>query len=511
MTQPARRDVRRLLLTLRRSFAMKLALLVVVFVAVPVIVYNELRDADQQQQQLLVKSVRDRGRLVAESLRPLLDRDQAAAVLKLSRAIEPLATPDLNVKVLFRPETSTGESGFYYVATAPPVPMAYLESERVDLMASGIFDLVRDSCASFASPAVRYTNPSGKEEVLTSVNPILTKAGCWVVITSSTADDILGSSLGQSYWKTPEVRVAAAIYLLMALFVISLFADGWRSLRHFTQVARRIRTRGKIEGSFADKVVVPELAPVAREFDGLVAALDGSARMIRYAAEDNAHAFKTPIAVIAQSIESLRRSVGADDARGQRSLALVEQALERLDGLVGTARHMDEAAAELIDPPREPVDLTSLVGRLAEDYADSVAQSSAGCRVVVEALPHAKVLGSEDLIETVLENLLDNAVSFSPRGGRIRVGLRLDRSFAVVSVEDDGPGVDPGHLERIFDRYFSYRQNVEDKTNGEPDGGTHFGIGLWVVRRNVEALGGTVTAENRTPHGLAVRVRLPLA
>ncbi len=510
MTTTTRRDGRRLLLTLLRSFAMKLALLVIVFVAVPVIVYNELRDADQQQQQLLVKSVRDRGRLVAESLRPLLERDQANAVLKLSQAVEALATPDLNVKVLFRPEGAAGPSTFYYVAAAPPLPTAYLESERVDLMASGIFNLVRDSCASFLSPAVRYTNPSGREEVLTSVNPILTTAGCWVVITSSTADDILGSSLGQPYWKTPEVRVAAAIYLLMALFVISLFADGWRSLRHFTRVARHIRTRGRIEGSFANKAVVPELAPVAREFDGLVAALDGSARMIRYAAEDNAHAFKTPIAVIAQSIESLRRSVRADDVRGQRSLALVEQALERLDGLVSAARHMDEAAAELIDPPREPVDLTGLVGRLAEDYADSVAETSAGCRLVIGKLEPATVLGSEDLLETILENVLDNAVSFSRRGGRIRVALARDRSFAVVSVEDDGPGVDPGHLERIFDRYFSYRQSAEGASNGESNG-AHFGIGLWVVRRNTEALGGTVSAENREPHGLVVRVRLPLA
>ncbi len=142
---------------------------------------------------------------------------------------------------------------------------------------------------------------------------------------------------------------------------------------------------------------------------------------------------------------------------------------------------------------------------------NSVAQSSAGCRVVVSPIPKATVLGSEDLLETVIENLLDNAVSFSPRGGRIRVGLTADRSFATVSVEDDGPGVDPGHLERIFDRYFSYRQNGENKANGDANGSAHFGIGLWVVRRNVEALGGTVTAKNREPHGLTVHVRLPLA
>jgi len=270
-------------------------------------------------------------------------------------------------------------------------------------------------------------------------------------------------------------------------------------------VARGIRTRGKVEGSFVEVGVMPELTPVAREFDGLVAALEGSAKNIRFAAEENAHAFKTPLGVIAQSLESLKRSVAPDNARGMRAVTLIEQALSRLDGLVSAARHMDEVSAELLDPPREPVELSKLVAHIAEDYADTIADS--GRRLAIGPLDRATVKGGEDLIETVLENLLDNAESFSPRGGEIKLALKIENRSAVLTVEDEGPGVDPANIERIFDRYFSMRA----PTNGVGNGETHFGIGMWVVRRNVEALGGTVVAENRAPHGLKVKVKLPLA
>jgi len=491
-----------------RSLAMKLVLLVVVFIAVPSIVYNELRNADERQQAFLLKSVEDRGRLVAESLRPLLQQYEANAVPRLGAALARMGTPELKTKVLFRPDGAQGPNNFYYVASAPPVPTEYLETERADLLRTGVFDLVRDSCETFASPSVRYTNPEGQEEVLTSLIPILTKSGCWVVITSSTAQDILGTSLGQPYWKTPQVRVASVIYLVMALFVIWLFGDVWRSLLRFANVARAIRTRGKVEGSFADAGVVPELAPVAREFDGLVAALAGSARMIRYAAEENAHAFKTPLGVIAQSIESLKRSISPENARGLRSVSLIEQALARLDGLVSAARHMDEVSAELLNPPRETIDLAALLIHIGKDYTDTIAVS--GRRLAVGPLDKATVKGGEDLIETVVENLLENAESFSPEGGEIKLRLAVEDRIAVLTVEDEGPGVDPADLERIFDRYFSVRpsKNNHGTMNGEA---THFGIGLWVVRRNVEALGGTVAAENRAPRGLKVRVSLPLA
>ena len=81
----------------------------------------------------------------------------------------------------------------------------------------------------------RYVNPAGREEVLTSLTPVNTDRGCWVVITSHSTAAYLGSSLGRSYWETPEVQTAAAIYVLMAVLVVSLFADAWTGLRRFAR------------------------------------------------------------------------------------------------------------------------------------------------------------------------------------------------------------------------------------------------------------------------------------
>jgi two-component system, OmpR family, sensor histidine kinase ChvG len=107
----------------------------------------------------------------------------------------------------------------------------------------------------------------------------------------------------------------------------------------------------------------------------------------------------------------------------------------------------------------------------------------------------------------VIENLFENALSFSPEGASVGVRLEVRDGMAELLIGDSGPGVSAEHLERMFDRYFSYRPASE----GPSEGQVHFGIGLWVARRNVEALGGTIMAENRAPHGLLMRVKLPLA
>jgi two-component system sensor histidine kinase ChvG len=124
-----------------------------------------------------------------------------------------------------------------------------------------------------------------------------------------------------------------------------------------------------------------------------------------------------------------------------------------------------------------------------------------------DLVPRLFVLGTEEIIEGIAENLIDNAVSFAPRGSEILVNLTSDDSFAHLTVSDQGPGVPVGQLERIFDRYYTERRT---EAPNEP-AGSHFGIGLSIARRNVEAMGGTIEAENRMPHGLAVRIRLPLA
>src|SRR5262249_56304434 len=91
-------------------------------------------------------------------------------------------------------------------------------------------------------------------------------------------------------------------------------------------------------------------------------------------AEEKGHAFKTPIAVTRQSIEPLRRVLPSDNQRAQRAIGVVEHSLDRLDGLVSSARSLDEATADLIANPRVPVDLGGVVGRLIHIQSTILAQ-----------------------------------------------------------------------------------------------------------------------------------------
>src|SRR5208282_529758 len=97
---------------------------------------------------------------------------------------------------------------FYYVASAPAVSAQYLEQERQDLINAGVLDRLKDSCAEVRALAVRYTNPAGGQELLTSITPIQAKTGCWAVITSNRTAEFLVSSLGKPYWQTDAVKFA---------------------------------------------------------------------------------------------------------------------------------------------------------------------------------------------------------------------------------------------------------------------------------------------------------------
>ncbi|WP_316976049.1 sensor histidine kinase [Shumkonia mesophila] len=485
----------------RRTFAARIGVLLVIFLAVPAVLYLQFRAADADKNSLLLENVRNQGRLVGEAIRPLLERFGPETAKSLNERVAALGqTGDASLKVLFRPAAGNGR-GFFFLSAWPAVPAGYLEEEQALLLGTGILDKLRDTCAGNLPLALRFKPPTGGEELLASLSPIAAPSGCWVVITAYRNVAFLQSSLGRPYWRSPEVQAAAAIYLVMALVVVWLFADAWRSVRRFEELARLIGRRRGGRVSFRHLNRMPELDGVAEEFDRMVTALGDSARVIRQTAEENAHALKAPVAVISQSVEPIKRAL-TDDAHARRAVALIEQSVERLDTLVSAARRLDQITAEAIEPGRDTVDLSDLLASLIDGYAESWAETGPALRRTIE--PGLSVVATPDMLETVFENLIDNAHSFSPQGGWIGVAASHRDGMAEVFIEDDGPGVEAAKLERIFERY------VTDRPAGQA-GSPHFGIGLWIVRRNVESLNGTVQAENRRQGGLRVIVRLPLA
>jgi two-component system sensor histidine kinase ChvG len=110
------------------------------------------------------------------------------------------------------------------------------------------------------------------------------------------------------------------------------------------------------------------------------------------------------------------------------------------------------------------------------------------------------------MMEIVLQNVLENAISFSPAGSKIAVSLRVSADTVELTVDDEGPGIETDKIDSVFQRYFSLRP--EDGI-GSDRAVEHSGLGLWIVRRNVEALGGQADAANRPGGGLSIRMLLP--
>lgn len=479
-------------------------LLVVVFAAVPLVLYSRFQSADEEERGLLMRAIQEQGRLVSEALAPLLKEFSGQNMAALNDALARIAGGTLRIKLLLRPTGTTETDNYFYMAAHPRVPSEYLDRDRIDLIATGVLREVSASCAIGVPTIAQYRNPAGKDEVLTSISPVLTDRGCWVVILSQTEDVFLGSVGRQSYWDTPEVRLAAAIYSSMALIVFAVFLSAWGNLRRFAALARHLRIAKLPKGpSFLSLNRVPELRGIAAEFDRMVEVLHGTADAIRLAAHENAHAIKTPIAIIAQSIEPIKRALPTGDESAKKACARIEKSVDRLDALVAAARRMEETIAESISAPRERLDLSALLSRMLDTYKATTA--ARGVRIEQRIDHGLVVLAGEETVETVMENLLANALSFSASGGSIFVTAARLGSDVEILVEDEGPGVEPADVERIFERYYSHRPAA-----GRTDRiGSHYGIGLWIVRRNVEALGGSVRAENRARHGLRVRITLP--
>lgn len=491
------------------SFGFKFGLLLVIFLALPVLLFILFRNADVERSQILIGSVRDQGRLIAEGVRPLILRGDAIKnPLVLSESLSRFAGRGINARILFRPAAEKTGS-FFLISAAPPVPNDYLETERAELARLGVFERLDETCQLDNQAATRYTNPNGEDEVLTSITPINVPAGCWVIMTAHRKENFPISALSEPLWQSPPLAAALAIYALMAVVIASLFGGIWENLRLFRALAREIRTGADAPGTFEDRNAIPELQAVASEFDHMVHALRASSGRIRQAAEENAHALKAPLAVISQSIEPLQKAVPSGDVRARRALDLIGRSVDRLDALVSAARRMDEANAELVDPPRDRIDLSRLVSRMAASYRLSLAERNLQIAESIE--PGISVLGGHDLLETVIENLLDNASGFAPMGTAIGISLhRLQGRSVRLTIEDRGPGVKEHDLERIFQRYVSIRQTApKTADNDAKQTISHFGIGLWIVRRNVEAMGGTIIARSREGGGLSMIVTLP--
>src|SRR5581483_9154940 len=182
--------------------------------------------------------------------------------------------------------------------------------------------------------------------------------------------------------------------------------------------------------------------------------------------------------------------------------------VQRLDRLISDISDASRVDSEMSRNEKEPVDVGRMLTALAEMH-EATAKPDAP-RMTVHVLGATRPLmvnANEGRLVQVLRNLLANAVSFSPPGGAITLAARREGRRIRISVSDQGPGIPPGKLEAVFDRFYSERPASEKF-------GTHSGLGLSISRQIVEMHGGTITAANLQGEdghvsGACFTIRLP--
>jgi two-component system sensor histidine kinase ChvG len=250
-----------------------------------------------------------------------------------------------------------------------------------------------------------------------------------------------------------------------------------------------------------------EIGDLARTLAQLAERLEQQLRFATTVVADVSHEFKNPLASIRGAAEMLAEV--DDPAERRRFAALLQGEIARLEKLLADVRDVTRIDQRIAEEARAPVDLRALLEGLVAAYA-----RRAPGRVTLGVSPEGaspRVLATADRLAQAFENLIDNALSLAPEATPVEITLAVEDEVAVVAVRDRGPGIPAQHIERIFDRFFSYRPGAPAEAAGTVErAAPHSGLGLAIVRGIVQAYGGTVAARNTDP-GAVFEVRLPLA
>lgn len=278
--------------------------------------------------------------------------------------------------------------------------------------------------------------------------------------------------------------------VLALTVLLSLYLAGTvtQPVRQLAAAAERVTAK---RGGADD---IPDLSRRADEIGDLSVALRSMTEELharvdeieRFAA-DVSHELKNPLSSLQTAAETFVRV--DDPASRARLRDVLIHDIERMDRLISDISAASRLDAELTRAVSAPVDMRALLETLVSIERSKIGED--GPRIVFEAAGGGAVVrGAEDRLGQVFLNLIDNAISFSPPRGVIRVSLEAGADVVRVFVDDDGPGLPPGKLAAIFDRFYSERPPGEAF-------GLHSGLGLNIARRIVEAHGGSLEAENR--------------
>jgi two-component system sensor histidine kinase ChvG len=282
--------------------------------------------------------------------------------------------------------------------------------------------------------------------------------------------------------------IAAAVMVVLSILLAGTIAEPVRRLAAAAErVRHRIRTRVEIPDFTRRRDEIGHLSGTLRDMTN---ALYSRIEAIESFAADVAHELKNPLTSLRSAVETL--PLAKSDESRSRLLAIIQHDVKRLDRLISDISDASRLDAELQRQEAAPVDFAKLLGTVVTG-ANEVKRDD--CVKVTLRFEGGggrafQVPGHDSRLGQIIDNLIENARSFSPPGGTVRVTCRRSRHQVEILVDDDGPGVRPEVHDKIFERFYTDRPHQSFGQNS--------GLGLSISKQIVEAHGGSISVENRS-------------
>jgi two-component system, OmpR family, sensor histidine kinase ChvG len=340
-------------------------------------------------------------------------------------------------------------------------------------------------------PIVRV-NEKGELVVSVAVPVQRLRAVLGVLLLSTRGGDI-DNIVAAERWGIVRVSLfAAAVTVVLSMILANTIAGPVQRLASAAERVRHsVKARAEIP-DFTDRT--DEIGHLSGALRDMTQALYRRIDAIESFAADVAHELKNPLTSLRSATETLPLAKTPDSK--ERLMEIIQHDVKRLDRLISDISDASRLDAELAREDAKPVDTAELlrttVSLFNDIHRDDTPEVVLDIAYSSGARPY-RCIGHDSRLSQVIVNLLDNAISFSPPGGRVSVKAKRMGSEIQIAVEDEGPGIPPENLERIFERFYTDRP--------QESFGQNSGLGLNISRQIVVAHGGRLWAENRLYEG----------
>jgi two-component system sensor histidine kinase ChvG len=324
------------------------------------------------------------------------------------------------------------------------------------------------------------------------------------VIVLTTSGDVIEQSLFKIRLTIFQVfLIALVITITLSLYLSNSIV---RPIKRLARLADRIRNGMSRYDVYPDLLKRhDEIGELSHSLSDMTKALWMRMDAIESFAADVAHEIKNPMTSLKSAVDAIL--ILPDKSQKDKLLSIIQEDITRLDRLISDISESSRVDAELSRVAYEPISCQKMIRAFYDVTQLHLNHKNISIDLNCPIDDSLMVNGNERRLAQVLQNIIDNAISFTPKKGTLHLSARREKSKIIMTVEDEGPGISEGSHEKIFERFYSERPSYEKF-------GTHSGLGLSISQQIIKAHRGDIRAENRllpegTIKGACFTVTLP--